>query len=42
VIKLNLSHLSEDIIHIFGFDGEDAAVMLLDAVPQVATVVSHG
>jgi hypothetical protein len=36
-MELNLNQLSDDVIHISGFGGEDGGV-----VPQVDTVHRHG
>jgi hypothetical protein len=41
-MKFNLNCHPDGALHTSGLHGEDAAVMDLDAVPQVATVFRHG
>jgi hypothetical protein len=41
-MELNLNRLPDEAIHISGFGGADGGAVLLDAVPQVDTVLCHG
>jgi hypothetical protein len=38
-MEFNLNHLPDDVIHAFGFCGEDGAVVKLNAVSQAGTVL---
>jgi hypothetical protein len=41
-VELNLSCIPDDAVHVSGLGGEDGGVLLLDAVPQVYTMLRHG
>jgi hypothetical protein len=41
-MELSISHLPDDTIHISGFVGEDIAIMELNVVPQIDSVLRYG